>query len=118
MTVPNRGDDRIVHSIGRAQSEFPAGVVEHIDCASLSVGELCSLGDDGGKDRLEVDARIDCLSDLAERAQLADRLAELARARLYFVEQPRVLDRDHRLIREGGKQLDLLVGERAHGGAR
>ena len=37
---------------------------------------------------------------------------KLARARLHLVEQPHVLDRDHRLVGEGGEQLDLLVGER------
>ena len=32
-------------------------------------------------------------------------------ARLQFLEQPRVLDRDHRLVREGLEQGDLPVGE-------
>ena len=32
-----------------------------------------------------------------------------------FVEQPDVLDRDHRLGGEGGDQLDLLVGKRLDG---
>ena len=31
-----------------------------------------------------------------------------------LVEQPRVLDRDHGLMREVGDQRDLLLGERAH----
>ena len=39
-------------------------------------------------------------------------LGELAARFLNFVEQPHVLDRDHRLVGEGGDQLDLLVGER------
>ena len=43
---------------------------------------------------------------------------KLARARLHLVEQPHVLDRDHRLVGEGRDQLDLLVGERPHLGAR
>ena len=34
-----------------------------------------------------------------------------------FVEQPRVLDRDHGLIGEFPEQLDVLVGERPHLGA-
>src|SRR5262249_52111496 len=34
---------------------------------------------------------------------------------LDFVEQPHVLDRDHRLVGEGGHQLDLIVGKWAHG---
>ena len=39
---------------------------------------------------------------------------KLARARLHLVEQPHVLDRDHRLVGEGRDQFDLLVGERPH----
>ena len=39
---------------------------------------------------------------------------KLARARLHLVEQPHVLDRDHRLVGEGGDQFDLLVGERPY----
>ncbi len=52
VTISDRGDDSIIHSIGRAQSEFTTGVVEHIDCAGLSVGELGSLSDDCGQDGL------------------------------------------------------------------
>ncbi len=37
---------------------------------------------------------------------------ELGGARLHLVEQPHVLDRDHRLVGKGGDQLDLPVGER------
>ena len=53
------------------------------------------------------------MADLAERMQLADRLAEFASACLHFVEQPRVLDCDHRLVGERGDQVDLLFGEGA-----
>ena len=56
--------------------------------------------------------------NLAERAQFLDRLRELARARLHLVEQPHILDRDHRLVGEGGDQLDLLVGEWPHARVR
>src|SRR5262249_1322914 len=34
-----------------------------------------------------------------------------------LLEQSHVLDRDHRLVGEGGDQLDLLVGKRPHLGA-
>src|SRR5262245_55373652 len=40
-----------------------------------------------------------------------ERFREFARALLLGLEQPHVLDRDHRLIGEGGSKLDLLVGE-------
>src|SRR6516162_5286452 len=46
------------------------------------------------------------------------RLCELATLVLDFVEQPHVLDRDRRLVREGRDQLDLLVGEPLNGAAR
>ena len=54
------------------------------------------------------------LSTSRGRGLLLQRFGKLARARLHLVEQPHVLDRDHRLVGEGGHQLDLLVGERAH----
>src|SRR3984893_6991268 len=72
MTIPDRGNDSIVHSIGRTQPEFPAGVVEHIDGSSLGIGELGRLGDYGGQHGLEVSNRIYRLADLAKRPQLAD----------------------------------------------
>ena len=45
-------------------------------------------------------------------------ICELAALVLDLVEQPHVLDRDHRLVGEGGDQLDLLVGEWPHRGSR
>ena len=39
---------------------------------------------------------------------------ELPALVLDFVEQPHILDGNHRLIGERGDQLDLLVGERSH----
>ena len=54
----------------------------------------------------------DDLQHLRGRGLLLQRLGKLARARLHLVEQPHILDRDHRLVGEGRDQLDLLVGER------
>src|SRR5262249_33226714 len=48
------------------------------------------------------------------RSLLLERFTELARARLHLVEQPHVLDRNHRLVGKSGHQLDLFVGERPH----
>src|SRR5262245_60616405 len=44
--------------------------------------------------------------------------AQLAHARLNLVKQSHVLDRDHRLVGEGGGQFNLLVGERSRSRAR
>ena len=56
-------------------------------------------------------------SIVAGRGLLLQRLGQLAVARLHLLEQPHVLDGDHRLVGEGLEQLDLLVAERAHLGA-
>ena len=49
---------------------------------------------------------------------LLQRLGKLARARLHLVEQPHILDRDHRLVGECRNQFNLLLGERTHGRSR
>ena len=48
------------------------------------------------------------------RGLLLQRFGELIGALLQLVEQPRVLDRDHRLVGKGRDQVDLLLGERPH----
>ena len=62
-----------------------------------------------------VERRAQLVAHVGEELRLVlARLRELAALVLDFVEQPHVLDRDHRLVGEGGDQLDLLVGERLH----
>src|SRR5262249_21523054 len=68
------------------------------------------------KDALEVErCPADGLEHLGRGSLLPQRFAQLLRARLHLVEQPHILDRDHRLVGEGLDQLDLLVGKRPHG---
>src|SRR5262249_32808004 len=68
--------------------------------------------------RLQLTGRArDDLEHLGGRGLLLQRLAYFARARLHLVEQPHVLDRNHRLVGEGGDEFDLLFGERLHPGA-
>ena len=102
------------HSVGRAQLELAGDLVEHVDHAGLGPGELDRLGDDGRQHGFQVDRGVDRLADLAERAQLADRLREIVGARAHLVEQARVLDGDDGLVGEVRHQLDLLVGEGPH----
>ncbi len=59
----------------------------------------------------------DDLEHVGGRGLPLERL-ELVGARLHLVEQPHVLDRDHRLVGKGLDQLDLLGGKRPHLGAR
>ena len=57
------------------------------------------------------------LEHLRRRRLLLQRLAQFPRALLLGVEQPHVLDGDHRLVGKRFSQLDLLVGERLHDAA-
>jgi len=82
MAILQLCNDPIVQPIGRPQSEFLGGIVQHIDRTGFGSGELGCLGNDGGQDGFEVDARIHRLSNLLEGAQLLDRPGEFARARL------------------------------------
>ncbi len=63
--------------------------------------------------RLQIERRAaDDLQHVGGRGLLLQRLGQIARARLHLVEQPRVLDRDHRLVGEGLHELDLAIGKK------
>ena len=73
-----------------------------IQRAELASQRRAALSSDGVEHRLQFAGRAaDDLQDLAGRGLLLQRLGELARARLQLLEQPHVLDRDHRLVGEG-----------------
>ena len=62
---------------------------------------------------MQVEGRAaDDLEHIAGRGLVFERFLEVAGALLQFTEQPRVLDRDDRLVGEGANQLDLPLGER------
>jgi hypothetical protein len=54
----------------------------------------------------------DDVEHVAGRGLVFERLFEVARAGLQFTEQPRILNRDDRLVGEGADQFDLPLGER------
>ena len=92
-------------------------------CISLAEIQIAELGladarrvlQHGLEHRLQLAGRAaDDLQHLRGRRLLLQRLGELARARLHLFKQPRILDGDHRLVGEGGDQLDLLVGKWPH----
>ena len=62
-----------------------------------------------------VERRAQLVAHVGEELRLVlARLRELAALVLDFVEQPHVLDRDHRLVGEGGQEFDLPIGKGAH----
>jgi hypothetical protein len=54
---------------------------------------------------------------LAGNLQILDSLGKFAGACLHLLEEARVFNGDHGLVREGIDELDLAFGERAHFGA-
>ncbi len=72
-----------------------------------AVADQLGVAEDG------VERRAQLVAHIGEELRLVlARLRELPALVLDLVEQPHVLDRDHRLVGEGGDQLDLLVGKR------
>ncbi len=86
--------------------------LEHV-CKQTSA-QRDRVSDDRLKHRLHIRRRgTDCAKNFRGRCLLLERLGEIAVARLHFLEQPRVLDGDHRLVGEGGEEIDLFVAERS-----
>ena len=78
-----------------------------VGCIAQSRGIFC----DHIQHRLDIRRRAgDDAQDFARRSLLFQRFLE-------FLEQPHVLDGDHRLVGEGFEQFDLRRGEGAHLGA-
>src|SRR5262249_24112045 len=85
---------------------------------ALGVAQAGGSLDDGIENWLQV---IGCTADDIEyvtRCRLVFKgLLQVAFARLFRLEETRVLDRNHGLVRKGIDELDLTFGERSHFGA-
>src|SRR4029079_17170051 len=81
----------------------------------IGSAQLAGAIDDGIHHRLDVGRRRgNHVEDGGAAGLVCQSLRQLARPYLNFLEQPRVLDRDHRLIGKGRNKLDLFFGERPH----
>ena len=91
---------RAVHRYGAKPLTLP-----QIQGPELGAADARGVFQHGAKHRLQLASRARYhLQDLGGRGLLLERLAQLA-------QEPRVLDGDHCLIREGLQQADLLVSE-------
>ena len=82
------------------------------DISELGVADADGFGQHCFKHRLKIAGRAaDDLQHLRRCSLLLQRFGKLPRALLLRLEQPHVLDGDHRLVGEGLSQLDLLVSE-------
>jgi len=90
---------------------------------ALAYRDICDIGaaKPGGRlhycvqHRLHIGGRAaDDPEHIAGRGLVFERFFEVARARLQFAEQPRVLDRDDGLVGKGAHQFDLPLGVWLH----
>ena len=89
--------------------------VEPVDKAVLGLAEPRRAFGDHVEHRLNIGRRpTDDVEHFADRGLIFERFLHLARARVHVLEQPHVLDRDHRLVGEGRDQIDLLGREWTH----
>ena len=106
-------------AIGRRRIEYgrrvEGTVVVAVQHAELGLANARGVLQHGLEYRRQLAGRAgNDLQHLGGCGLLLQRFAQLARARLHLVEQAHVLDRDHRLVGEGGDELDLPVGEWAN----
>src|SRR5215510_6817214 len=91
--------------------KFLGRVIVLVNEPTISFREIDGSGNDRVQDGLEIQRRADRSAHLPERPQLINRSRQLDSPRLELSQEPGVLDGDHRLVGEGGDQLDLLVGK-------
>ena len=96
-----------VEVVGRAKVERLGGLVVFEDRAGVSARELAGARHNGLKNPVQIECGTESATDGAQRGQLFHRACELARPGPELAEEPRVLDGDHGLVREGLEQLDL-----------
>ena len=109
--LAQRLDPLGAHAKGGFGNEDFFGLVKFVDHALVSLRQLHRPADDGGEHGVEIERGIDRARHFLERLQFPDRAGQLVRPLLQFAEQPRILDRDHRLIGEGAHQFDLPLAE-------
>src|ERR1700674_3506571 len=102
--------ERPVRSGRRSRRESGAVATQH-EC-DVAADQPYGCLDNGVEYGLHVGRRLTYYAqDFRRRGLALQRLAEIPRFCLDFVEQPRVLDRDQRLIGEGLDELDLTRRE-------
>src|SRR6266536_3490174 len=98
----------VLFRISVACREIKDPVLRTVNARPLGVTESRCRFDERVEDRLQIECRAaDDFEHVSGRGLLLERFPQL-------VQQPGVLDRDNRLVREALDQLDLLVGEWAH----
>ncbi len=87
-----------------------------MDSSAVRLAEACCGLDEGIEHRLQIESRAaDDLQHVGGGRLLSEGFSQFLCARLHFVEQAYILDRNHRLVGKCRDQLDLLISEWLHG---
>ena len=103
--------------IGGAQQKLFRLLVVFVNRPAVGAAQLDRMGNDSRQHGFEIERRADRLTDFAEGFELAHRACQFVGSLIQFLEQPHVLDGDHRLVGKGFEQFDLRRGKGAHLGA-
>ena len=93
-------DQRLVPADRLEQPERARGAAIAEDRAGIGPGQADRAVEDRRQHSIEIERRADRLPHFGQRLQLLDRMRQFVGARAQLVQQPRVLDRDHRLVGE------------------
>ena len=92
--------------------------VKTVYVSPTSSTELHSILNKRLKNRLKIERRsTNNFQHIGSRRLLLGGLLQVACARLHLLEQPRVLDGDHRLVGEGLHQGDVIIGKQSNFGS-
>ena len=97
--------------IGGAQQKFLGLFVVLVNRPAIGAAQLNRVRNNSRQHGFKVERRAYDLTDFAQRFQLSHRPKQLTGSLLQLLEQPHVLNGNHRLIGEGLEKRDLLVGE-------
>ena len=100
-----------LHAETRPEVKLLRSFVELVDNTAAGSGELHRVANDGAEHGLKIESRADGLANLAQRFKFPNRPRQLACPRFKFLEQPHVLDGDHRLVGKGLEQCYLFFTE-------
>src|SRR4030095_365061 len=100
--------------MARPKEKLLRSLIVLVDNTAIRARELNRMINDRGEYCLKIQTQTDGLSHLSQGFQFTNRSSQLVGSRFQFLEEPDVLNCNHRLVGKGFEQLDLLVREWAH----
>jgi hypothetical protein len=112
VLIAQGGDHGVGHAMGGANLKLATTFIQCVDRAGIGAGKLNRFGHDGGKDRFQIERRVDCLAHLAKRTELLDRTRQFSGSdlNLPFKIGVRFLQLTGHVVELIGERLELVAG--------